>query len=246
MPPTLTSISPLSGPPGTVVTCVGTGFTAGSQVGCPAIAATTFVDAQTLTAAIPDMMGPAGGSVPASVFVVNPDGFTSLPLMFTVQFPAAALQTWTSIQAVAGELPAFQRGGSTKDAQIQTWIESIAQSIAGIMLRRGLSLNPADWQQPGPNAWPTPSGCLEMINRLGAAARLAAAIASEFGAADWAVRANLQRAFDGELLSLKNGEYDKLFKPSAATIDAGPLLSAGDTSDRFGNPTQAFQKERVF
>jgi hypothetical protein len=238
--PTLISISPLAGPPGTVVTCVGTGFAPGSQVGCPTLVPTTYVDAQTVTAAIPEVAGPAGGSMMVGVFVVNGDGTSTGVLAFTVQFPATALQTWTSIEAVCGEVNGFARGGKIGDAQIQRWIESIAQSIAGAMLRRGLSLDPADWQQPSLAASPSPAGCLEMINRLGAAERLAASIAAQFGGSDWAVRRNLAAAYGDEMKSLTAGGYDKLFKPTAATVESGPLLSAGDV----GCPS--FTKEKVF
>ena len=121
------------------MTLTGTGFTAGSQAACPAIADTTFVSPTQLTVQIPsDLDGPDGGTTPIGVFVMNADGATSGVQLFTVNFPASMLQSWTSIANVCGELPGFQRGGQISDDQIQNWIISIAQMIASAMLRRGL------------------------------------------------------------------------------------------------------------
>jgi IPT/TIG domain len=245
--PVLTSISPSSGPPGTALTLNGTGFTAGSQAACPDLVATTYVSATQLTAAMdPDLAGPAGGSMALAVFVQNPDGTVSASLPFTVAFPAATLQTWTSIESVTGEVPGFARGGQIGDSQIQTWIESIAQQIAGVMLRRGLPLDPALWQQPSTNAWPTPAGFLEMVNRMGAAARLAAAVSSLFASGDMAITKNLQSAFSGEMAALLRGDYDKLFLPAAATLAPGRLFGSGDTSGRGGRDERAFRKDQKF
>jgi len=240
MPVTLTSISPSSGPPGTVVTLTGAGFDASSQAACPTLQPTTLVSATQLTAAIPaDLAGAAGSSMAVGVFVVGGDGSTSAVCMFTVEFPASQLQTWTTIDAVTGEVPGFMRGGQISDDQIQTWMSSIAQAIAGVMLRRGLPLDPTQWAQPAADAWPTPAGVLELINRMGAAARLAAAVASLSGAIDWPIRKNLQTAFDDEIATLLGGDYDKLFLPSAATLEAGQQFG--------GQPGwPKFRKEKVF
>jgi len=226
---------------------MGSGFTAASQVGCPALAPTTYVSGGQLTATVPvDLVGPAGGSQQIAVFVQNADGTTSTVVMFTVVFPATTLQTWTTIDAVCGEVPGFARGGQITDEQILVWMRSVAQAIAAVMFKRGLSLNPGNWQQPDDTVTPTPAGILEMVNRLGAASRLAAAVASQLCYKDWAITKNLSQSYEDEILTLREGDYDKMFAPGASTVETGPLLAVGDTTDSSGNSTTAFQKETNF
>jgi hypothetical protein len=245
--PTLTSILPASGPPGTVVTASGTGFDPGSQIGCPSLAPTTYVSSTQLSAAVPvDLLGPAGGSAAIAVFVVNPDGSTSSVLMFTVEFPATTLQSWTTIDAVCGMVPGFARGGAISDESITEWIEGTAQAIAAIMLKRNLPTNPTQWTQPGACGMPSAAGLLEMLNRLGAAADLASAVASLWGQSEWGVAATLRSKYDDEMLTLREGEYDKLFLPAAATLEPGPLFASGDTTDWRGFDERAFRKDQVF
>jgi hypothetical protein len=225
---TLTSISPTTGPPGSLVTCLGAGFDAGSQVCCPTVVPTTFVDSGTLTATVPeDLAGPGGGSTPVGVFVMGDDGSVSAVVLFTAQFPPAALQSWTTVDAVVAEVPGFARGGRISDDNIQTWIRSVAQEIAAEMVRRGLSMDPATWQQPGASADPDPVDVLETINRMGAGARLAGAIGAQFSAqGEWGVSKNLAAAYARQLGALRAGDYDKFFNPGASTVDTAPELSA--------------------
>jgi hypothetical protein len=243
MPVTLTSISPSSGSPGTAITCTGTGFDAGAQVGCPTLVPTTFVNSTTLMATIPaGLAGPQGSSMQVAVFVLGSDQSTSAVLMFTAQFIDTTLQAWTSVDAVASEVPGFKRGGQISDNTIQTWIRSIAQEIAAEMMRRGLSLDPTTWQLPQTAGQPDPSDVAEMINRMGAAARLAAAVSAQFsgGAGEWSVSKNLTAAYLRQLTALRNGDYDKFFNPSAATVDAAPQLAASTASHPL------FRTEKVF
>jgi hypothetical protein len=208
-----------------------------------------LVDAGTLTAAIPEeLAGPAGGSTAIGVFVMNADGSTSAVVMFTVLFPAALLQAWTTVALVAAEVPGFTRGNRIKDADIQVWIRSVAQEIAAEMLRRGLSLDPATWQQPGTAGSADPVDVLEMINRMGAGSRLAAAVGSQFqaGGGEWGVTKNLERSYLRQLAGLRAGDYDKLFKPTAATVESGPLFAAGDMTREDGRPDAAFRKDKRF
>jgi len=247
MAPTLNSISPSSGPPGTAITLTGAGFDVGSQAGCPALVATTFVDANTLTAEIPaELAGAAGTETAIAVFVQNSDGSTSTVRMFTVQFPASRLQAWTTVAAVAGEVPGFARGGAIADSKINDWIRSVAQQINGAMLKRGLPLDPGQWQQADAAASPNPVDVLEMINRFGAGASLAAAVASQFSSGEFGIAKKLQADFLRELKALQNGDYDKLFRPGAATVEAGPQLSAGDMTDDAGDSSAAFTKGQIF
>ncbi len=248
--PVLNSVLPASGPPGQAITCLGSGFEPGVQVGCPALVATTRVSAEELRANVPaDMVGPAGGSMTVAVFAQNPAGERSAILPFTVVFPypASDLQCWTTTEAVCGEVPQFKRGGVIADSAIQVWMRSVAQSIAGAMLRRGLSLKAADWQQPdAATAIPSPAGVLELINRLGAAARLASAIGAQMSDGEWGLAKNLQREYEREMKSLREGDYDKLFRPAAATIETGGQASGGDIETDHGDAEQAFSKGQVF
>jgi len=240
---TLSSISPSSGPPGTAITLTGAGFDAGSQACCPTAVPTTLVSPTQLTAAIPaQLSGPDGGTMPIGVFVLGDDGSTSAVVIFTVQFAPVKLQAWTTVDAVCGEVPGFQRGGRITDDNIQTWIRSIAQNIAAEMVRRGLSLIPADWAQPASNAEPDPADVLEMVNRMGAASRLASAVGAQFGQGgqQWGVAKSLESAYQDQLHTLREGDYDKFFCPTAATVDVLPQLGAATG----GKP--AFRKDQVF
>jgi hypothetical protein len=246
----LSSISPVSGAPGTVITLTGSGFDTTAQVGCPVLVATTNTSSTSISAAIPpDMEGPEGGSVLIAIYVVNADGSVSNQLTFTVQFPAVDLQTYTSIDLVCGEVPGFQRGFAITDANILAWMKSIAQTTAGVLLRRGLPLDPSQWQQAtATTAFPTAAGVLEQIVRLGAAARLAAAVAAQSmgGGADWGFSKNLSSAYQTEMKLLTEGEYDKLFLPSASTVEAGQLVAPGELATNRGWDGQIFRKEKVF
>jgi hypothetical protein len=247
MAPALNSISPIAGPPGAAITLTGRGFDTSSQAACPVLVATVYVTPTTLTATIPEDLGGADGtSLAIGVYVRNGDGSASAALPFTVQFPTTRLQAYTTVDAVAGEVPGFLRGGKITDAQIGNWIRTTAQEINGAMLRRGLPLDPTQWQPAGNAASPDPADVLEMLNRVGAAAALAAAIGSQFGAGEYAIAKTLAGIYARMLASLKAGDYDKLFRPSAATVESEPLLAAGDTSREDGKPSTMFWKDRKF
>jgi len=247
--PTLTSVSPSSGPLGTAITCTGAGFDSGARIGCPGLVTTTYVSATSLTAAIPaDLVGPPGGEMVIAVFVENVDGSRSASLPFTIRF-AALHQGWTTVAAVCAEVPGFKRAGTRiPDATIEGWIRSGAQVIAGVMLGRGLSLDSTAWQPVTEiTGMPSPAGVLEMINRLGAAARLAATVAADFAAqGEWPLAKNLQDCYTRELGRLEKGAYDKLFRPAAATRETGGQLAVGDLSDSQGEPERSFTKDQVF
>jgi len=239
----ISSILPVSGPPGTVITVTGSGFDPTAQVGCPSLVQTTDTSSTSLQAAIPpDLVGPEGGSMLVVVFVRNADGSISNMVQFTVLFPAAALQSWTTIMQVTGEVPNFVRGGNITDATINTWIRSISQSVSACMFRRGLSLDPTQWQQADPfSASPSPAAVLEQITRYGAAARLAAAISGQFGGAgEWGLQRNLDAAFAREFQLLTTGAYDKLFNPASVTEETGQMVAAS------GSGRPAFRKEQRF
>ena len=94
--PTLTSLSPTSGPVGTSVTLTGTNFTAGSTVSFNGTAATsvTFNSATSLTALVPS------GATSGNVTVTTTDGTTS-GLAFTVTTPVSA-PTLTMLNPTSG------------------------------------------------------------------------------------------------------------------------------------------------
>lgn len=244
--PTLTSISPTFGPPGTSVTLTGSGFDAGAQMGCPALQATTWNSATELVSAIPaDLAGSAGTSQTLGLFVRNEDGSTSAIAAFTLRFG----ETWTDVEKVCGEVPQFRRGGTITDAMIDQWIWSIAQSVNACMLARGLSLDPDDWQAADAvTLQPSPAAVLELIVRYGAAARLAAVIGGQFSAAsEWSLAKTLRADYERELKALANGAYDKLFKSAAATAETGALVGGGDTeSETSGEVEPLFTKDQVF
>jgi IPT/TIG domain len=245
----ITSISPVSGPPGTVITVTGSGFDTTAKVGCPVLVETTDTSSVSLQATIPpDLNGPAGAQMLIGVFVQNADGSISNMVQFTVLFPAVNLQAWTSIDQVCGEIPNFIRGGSIPDSTITTWIQSISQSVSSCLLRRGLPMDPTLWWQPTPSdASPTPAAVLEQITRYGAAARLAAAISGQFaGGGEWGLQKNLDAAFAAEMKLLSQGSYDKLFQPAAATEETGQLVDTGQITTQRGGSGQAFYKEQRF
>jgi hypothetical protein len=246
--PILNSVSPSAGPPGTAITCAGSGFDTGARVGCPALVDTNCVSPEQLTATIPaDLAGPAGGSMPVSVYVQNEDGSISAVLPFTVRFGAERRQAWTGLDAVLGEVPGFKLGGDITETTIKGWIRSIAQQVNAAMLRRGLSLNSEDWQHADPDtAMPAPSSVLELINRYGAAARLAAVVGARFSAErEWSLAKALREDFKREMEGLEAGRYDKLFRPAAATLETGTQAAAGDIG-LSGEAGQAFSKDQVF
>lgn len=248
--PIVASISPSSGPPGTAFTLTGSNFDVAAQVGCPALVATVWVSATQLTAAIPSSLsGPSAGSLVVNVYVQNADGSLSAIVPFTVQFayPAAEYQSWTNIGAVCAEVPNFKRGGNIADSTIEQWMRSVAQAINGSLIRRGLSLDPAVWQQAAQATGnPSPAGWLEMVNRLGAAARLAGAVGGQFTANKFGLAVQLFADYEREMGLLDDGMYDTMFDPNAAQIDTGPYFGAGSMTDpNTGLPVNAFTRESV-
>lgn len=264
--PTLNSVWPSSGPPGTAITLAGAGFVDGARVACPALVTATLVipegtppPAPYLTAAIPDdIVGPPSGTMVISIYVQNPDGVRSGIIPFTIEFPISdteplyspTLQGYTSLLRVMAEVPGFKitSGGAINAETIHNWIGTVAQSVNGALIRRGLPLDSSLWPAAAPGtAQPTAAGVLEMVNRLGAAARLAAAIASQFTSGEWGIAKTLQREYEREINRLETGAYDKLFLARAATIEAGPQVFVGDQTDpETGDDTTAFKKEDVF
>ncbi len=184
-----------------------------------------------------------------SVFVQHSDGARSNILPFTVNFayPLSSLQSYTRVDAVAAEVPGFKRGGRIQDATIEGWMRSVAQTVAGALLRRGLSLDSTKWTQADPaTSMPTASGVLELINRLGAAAQLAAAVAGDFSQGEWGLAKTLERRYEAEMKRLEAGGYDKLFNPAAATVETGAQVEVGDIEADDGTAEQSFSKTQVF
>ena len=235
--------------------CLGSGFDAAAQVACPSLVPTTVNAGKTqAAAAIPaDMEGAPGTTLIIAVYVQNPDGSVSATLPFAVIFPALELQAWTTVDKVCSEVPGFVRsgsGGELDDGVIENWIKSAAGEIAGALMKRGLSLNPADWSQPcAANGYMSPISVLEHINSHGAGMHLAAWVGARFtqGGQDWALTKLLERTYTRELQDLAAGAYDKLFRASgAATVETGVQVSGGDIFTNKGNADQAFSKDQVF
>lgn len=246
--PVLSLVSPSFGPPGTAITLTGSGFDAGARVACPAVVPTTRVSATELRAAVPAEM-PFATNTAIAVWVINGDGLASAGILFTVMVPlaAGAAQAYTTVDAVAGEVPGFQRGAAISDKQIAQWCRSIAEAIRGAMLRRGLPVDPAGWAATGTAGAPNPVELLEHMNRMGAAARLSAAVGAMFSSGDLAITRSFQTEYDRYLKGLRDGEYDHLFRAGAATVESGPQLAAGDMTDESGAADEpAFRKGKVF
>jgi hypothetical protein len=149
------------------------------------------------------------------------------------------------VDAVAGEVPGFERGGQISDDMIQRWIENAAQIVNGVMLKRGL--DPTLWAQPAGDAMPDPSSVLEMIVRLGAAADLAAAVSSVWGNAKWPIVGTLSAAYDEQLQGLRDGEYDHLFLATGAVTEiTGPMFAGSTPTKKDGRPRVFFKKGREF
>jgi hypothetical protein len=231
--------------------CLGSGFDAAAQVGCPALVPTTYISATELHATIPaDLNGAPGTSLVIGVYVALVGGTQSNILPFTVlfPFPVAQLQAWTTVESVCSEVPGFQRNQEIGDAVIENWIKNSALEICGALMKRGLSLNPADWAQPSAQTgWMSPISLLEHINGHGAALHLAAWVAARFsGDKEWPLAAALRKMYADELASLANGAYDKLFRPGAVTVETGVQVSGGDVFTSQGDADQAFRKDQVF
>lgn len=247
--PVLSSVSPVSGEAGTQITLTGSGFDSGARAGCPMLVATAVVSAAELVAQIPSLAMPAGRvSIEVAVYVQNGDGAISNSLTFTVLPTPTKLQSYTDVDGVCREVPGFQRGLRIADTTIESWIRSIAQGINGLLLQRGISLDPVDWQPPDSNtAQPAAWAILENINKLGAAARLAAAVGSEFSATgEWGLAKLLRESYTDEVKRLQAGMYDKAFRPAAATLETGTQVSGGDIETDDGDAEQAFTKGQVF
>lgn len=243
--PVLTSISPALGAPGTAITLTGTGFAAGCQAGCPSFVPTDFVDETQLTAAIPELAGAPGSSLAIAVFVRNPDGLVSDAAVFTVEFPRTQAQGWTTIDKICGEVPGFERGGSIDDSTIGGWVQSYSQIVTGALLARGLSIDPADWQQASADgAEPAAAAVLELIARYGAAAQLAGAVGALMSSGASPLQQSLQRSYEAQFKRLADGGYDKLFRPAAATEITGVSVATELQQGVCEEPR--FRKDMVF
>jgi len=130
---------------------------------------------------------------------------------------------------------------------IRNWMRSIAQTVNGTLLRRGISTDPAEWPVAASgSAMPSPVGVLEQIVRLGAAARLAGVVGAQFAEKEWGLAKDLRTQFERELKALGSGEYDRIFNEAAAVVQAGTLAFGGEVLTDAGDTTQAFTKQQVF
>lgn len=241
--PTVTSVSPSSGPPGTAIAVTGSGFDAGARIGAPALVPTTVASAVRLEGEVArNLYGPPGSSLVISVWAQNGDGTACASgAPFTVQFAASQMTVWTDLDAVAGEVPGFKRGGRIKDSTIETWMRGAAQSCKGALRRRGIAADTGTWAEAEEAA-----AVLEHINRLGAAARLAAAVGGEFSQSEFGLAKVLQREYERELKTLQDGGYDRLFAAAAATVETGTQVAASDIESSGGDVERVFDKTQVF
>lgn len=150
----------------------------------------------------------------------------------------------TTTDAVGAHVPGFVHNSPAgpKDTDISAWIDARFEEVQAILTRRNL---------PMPGAGTDGYRTLELINRLGAASDLAAALASKFSSGQpWPVQKNLREDFLRMLSRLDCGEFDKLLQPTARTQDIGPQVVgvAGQETDPAPDETLtvAFQKGMVF
>jgi len=106
--PTLTSLSPTSGPVGTSITLTGTGFTSTSTVSFNGTAATsvTFTSATSLTAVVPT------GASTGNVTVTTPGGTTSGVSFTVTAIPSLVISTPQPVAAGTYQNITVQSGGS--------------------------------------------------------------------------------------------------------------------------------------
>lgn len=248
--PVLSSVTPTSGPPGTEVALRGSGFDAGAIAGCPWLTTTEVMNETWLKSWIPSTLTGADGTTQTiSIFVQNGDETTSGVLSFVVTFGTTTAGGWTTLDLVVGEVPGFKWAPDITADKVAGWIRSVAQQINAAMLRRGLTLSSADWQQPDPvTGVPDPAAVLELINRYGAAARLAAAIGARFSTEkEWTLAKQLRADFEREYKALASGEYDKMFRPGSRTAETDTLAAAGETLDATtGEADPLFTREQEF
>ena len=160
--------------------------------------------------------------------------------------------SFTTIDAVAGHYPGFQRGvtnQSPSDAQIQTWIDNQAARITALATARGYDLiNLA-------TANPQAQAVMALMNENGAAADLGDALFSMLGPGTsmqgWANPNALRKSFENMMAELAQGTYDKLFVAAARTGDVYPAFGgvAGQETDPADPETASnvlFRKRDVY
>jgi len=148
-----------------------------------------------------------------------------------------------TIAGVATHVSGFVRNSPNgpQDADIQKWIDTRWEEIQAIVVRRGL---PVPVSGDGFNT-------LELINRIGAAADLAATLSTRFATGSrWQVEKNLRDDFMRMLARLDNGEYDKQLNPTSRTVNPGAQMQAigGQEQDPLPDPDRnvAFQRNEKF
>jgi len=148
------------------------------------------------------------------------------------------------VDAVVIHIPHFIRNSpaGVADDAIQTWIDTRWEEINAVLVRRALAV-PAE----GTDGWTK----LELINRLGAAADLAAALSATFSPGTrWQVEKNLRDDYLRLLAGLDRGDLDKLLDPAAQTADVGPAMQAiggADAPRHFDRDANVFfQKDMRF
>lgn len=150
----------------------------------------------------------------------------------------------TTVEAVASHVPGFINNSPAgpQDPDISVWIDARWEEIQTILVRRGL---------PMPAAQTDGFAALELVNRLGAASDLAAALSAKFSSGQpWPVLTGLRQDFLRMLQRLEAGAFDKLLLATARTADVAPQVVgvAGQETDPHPDETLnvAFQKGQIF
>ena len=127
--PTLTSLSPTSGPAGTTVTLTGTDFTSTSTVSFGGTAATvTYVSSTSLTAPVPAGAGPGVVSVTVSTAYGTTSGIN-----FTVTAaPTVTTAAATSITTSAGSSSATLGGNVSNDGGVSVTDRGVVYSSSNV------------------------------------------------------------------------------------------------------------------
>lgn len=150
--------------------------------------------------------------------------------------------SYTTVDAVAGQFPTFQRGNPDQaptDAQIQVYIDDVAGELDAALMRRFNEIIQSAYNGNFASfiaALSTDAqNLLEKLNRLGACAQLGDAFASLGNTTAAKLGASYEEKWDAGFAELnavdhtgkalpRGGNYDHLFDPLSRTQTPRPVM----------------------